>query len=206
MKTSAVARRYARALFALAREEHRESEVGAELERISAVLAESAELREALFTPLHPVEERKKVLESIASSLELSVVVRHFQAFLIDQRRIVDFPAICEEFARLADEMSGLVTAEVTAASPLDDRRKDRLRRARVSRRSNRDFICLMRSLSPATIASSIRAERTISAIISGRLVSPSRVSRRVSSSIVGFSPISWSLSFTCQANSARTG
>ena len=130
MRASAVARRYARALYALAREERRESEVGVELERISQALAGSAELREALFTPLHPVEERKKVLESIASSLELSVVVRHFQAFLIDQRRIVDFPAICEEFARLADEMSGLVTAEVTAASPLDDRRKDRLRRA----------------------------------------------------------------------------
>ena len=130
MRTSAAARRYARALFSLAREQHRVSEVRAELERTAGALSESSELREALFTPLHPVEERKKVLEAVAAQLDLSQTVRHFQALLIDQRRLVDFPAICEEFARLADENSGLMTAEVTSASPLDERRKDRLRRA----------------------------------------------------------------------------
>ena len=130
MRASAAARRYARALFELAREEHRVAEVRGELDRTSNLLAESGELRDALLTPLHPVDERKGVLDAVSASLELSTTVRHFQSYLIDQRRLVDFPAICEEFARLADETSGLLTAEVTAASPLDDRRKDRLRRA----------------------------------------------------------------------------
>jgi F-type H+-transporting ATPase subunit delta len=130
MRASAAARRYARALFELAREEHRVAEVRGELDRMSDLLAESGELHDALLTPLHPVDERKGVLDAVSASLELSTTVRHFQSYLIDQRRLVDFPAICEEFARLADETSGLLTAEVTAASPLDDRRKDRLRRA----------------------------------------------------------------------------
>jgi F-type H+-transporting ATPase subunit delta len=130
MRASAAARRYARALFSLARDDHRVNEIRTELERISKVLDESAELREALFTPLHPVEQRKHVLDAVSASLELSPTLRHFQAFLIDQRRIVDFPEICDEYARLADETSGLMTAEVTSASALDDRRKDRLRRA----------------------------------------------------------------------------
>ncbi len=130
MRTSAAARRYAKALFLLAREERSVPETRAELKRISDTLSESSELREALFTPLHPVEERKKVLDAVATLLDLSQTVRHFQALLIDQRRLVDFPAICDEFSRLADETSGLMTAEVTAASPLDERRKDRLRRA----------------------------------------------------------------------------
>lgn len=130
MRASAAARRYARALFELAREEHRVAEVRGELDRVSDLLAESGELHDALLTPLHPVDERKGVLDAVSASLELSTTVRHFQSYLIDQRRLVDFPAICEEFARLADETSGLLTAEVTAASPLDDRRKDRLRRA----------------------------------------------------------------------------
>ena len=64
----------------------------------------------------------------------LSPLVTHFCSFLIDQRRIVDFEAIAEEFARLADEEAGLLTAEVVSASPLDDRRKDRLRRALAER------------------------------------------------------------------------
>ena len=130
MRPSGAARRYARALFALAREERRVSEVRGELQQISELLDSSPDLREALFTPLHPLEERKKVLAALSDRLGFSTTVKHFQALLIDQRRLVDFPGICEEFARLADETSGLMTAEVTAASPLDDRRKDRLRRA----------------------------------------------------------------------------
>jgi F-type H+-transporting ATPase subunit delta len=130
MRTSAAARRYARALFELAREEHRVSDVRRELERVTGAIDESAELSDALFTPLHPVEQRKQVLAAVATSLELSTTMKHFQSLLIDRRRLVDFPAIAEEFARLADENSGLMTAEVTAASPIDDRRKDRLRRA----------------------------------------------------------------------------
>jgi F-type H+-transporting ATPase subunit delta len=130
MRASAAARRYARALFSLAREEHSVSETRTELERISSVLEESDELRDVLFTPLHPLEERKHVLDAVSTSLGLSPTLKHFQALLIDQRRLVDFPGICEEFARLADETSGLMTAQVTCASALDDRRKDRLRRA----------------------------------------------------------------------------
>jgi F-type H+-transporting ATPase subunit delta len=49
---------------------------------------------------------------------------------LIDQRRLVDFYGIREEYQRLANEDEGLMTAVVTTAGPLDDRRKDRLRRA----------------------------------------------------------------------------
>jgi len=43
---------------------------------------------------------------------------------------MVDFSGIREEYARLVDLDSGLVTAEVLAASPLDERKQDRLRRA----------------------------------------------------------------------------
>jgi F-type H+-transporting ATPase subunit delta len=130
MQASAAARRYAKALFEISREDHKVAEVRGELARLSETLDESRELRDALFTPLHPAEERKKVLDAVAANLGLSRTVKHFQSHLIDRRRLVDFPAICEEFGRLADETSGLMTAEVTSASPLDDRRRDRLRRA----------------------------------------------------------------------------
>jgi F-type H+-transporting ATPase subunit delta len=130
MQASAAARRYAKALFEISREDHKVAEVRGELARLSETLEENRDLRDALFTPLHPADERKKVLDAVAASLGLSQTVKHFQSHLIDRRRLVDFPEICEEFGRLADETSGLMTAEVTSASPLDDRRKDRLRRA----------------------------------------------------------------------------
>lgn len=130
MPSSAAARRYARALFQIAKEDHRTSEVGAELEALAALLHENDELRRALLTPLFPVKERKGVLSALSELANVSTPVRAFYSYLIDQRRLVDFFGICEEYQRLANEDAGLVTAKVTTATPLDDRKKDRLRRA----------------------------------------------------------------------------
>jgi len=127
---SAAARRYARALFQIAKEDRRVSEVGGELDALASLLEENRELREALLTPLHPAKERKAVLSQISESAGVSPAVRNFYCFLIDRRRLVDFYGIREEYQRLAEEDAGLLTAIVTSASPLDERRKDRLRRA----------------------------------------------------------------------------
>ena len=130
MPISAAARRYARALFQIAKEDHRIGEVGGELDSLASLLEANDELREALLTPLHPANERKAVLKKICESAGVSPAVRNFYCFLIDRRRLVDFYGIREEYQRLAEEEAGLVTAVVTSASPLDERRKDRLRRA----------------------------------------------------------------------------
>jgi F-type H+-transporting ATPase subunit delta len=130
MRRSAAARRYARALFSLAREERRVAEVREELAQLGSLLAENEELRETLLTPLHPASERKSVLAAIAERAGMGPLVRHFTSYLVDQRRLIQFDGIREEYERLADEASGLTTALVVSASPLDERRKDRLRRA----------------------------------------------------------------------------
>ena len=138
MKATTAAIRYAKALFQLAKEEHRQGEVRAELESLAALFASTPELRNALLTPLFPADERKAVLIAIAERGGMSPLFRNFLSFLIDQRRLVDFVTICEEFATLADDEAGLLTAKVISASSLDDRRKDRLRRA-LSERTGRE-------------------------------------------------------------------
>ncbi len=138
MPTSAAARRYARALFQIAREDRRVREVAGELDVLASLLEDNDDLREALLTPLHPAKERKAVLRQVSEAAGVSPSVRNFYCFLIDQRRLVEFYSIREEYQRLADEDAGLVTAVVTSASPLDERRKDRLRRA-LSERTGRE-------------------------------------------------------------------
>jgi F-type H+-transporting ATPase subunit delta len=81
--------------------------------------SESA-LREALFRPLHPVAERRAVLRALCERLSLAAIVRNFFAYVIDQRRLVDFDAIRAEFEQLADTAAGRLKARVTAAAPLD--------------------------------------------------------------------------------------
>lgn len=130
MPSSAAARRYARALFGLAKEDGKTTEVRAELDTLAALFEASPELRHALVTPLYPVKERRSVLEAVGRAEGFSHLVTNFYSFLIDRRRLVDFQGILDEYVRLVDKDSGLMTAEVVSASPLDERKQDRLRRA----------------------------------------------------------------------------
>jgi len=134
MKAGAAAHRYAKALFGLAQEDHRPRDVRDEIERLVGLFSESRELREALLTPLHPASERRAALREISSRLSISPLVQKFCSFLIDQRRLIDLEGIVLAYGELVDGAEGLVTAEIVAASPLDERRKDRLRRALTQR------------------------------------------------------------------------
>ena len=130
MQGGTAAYRYAKAVFGLAQDEHRHREVRAELESLVSLFEGSKELREALLTPRYPASERKSALRAVSARASVSPLLQNFLAYLIDQRRLIDFAAIVEAYGEFADEAEGLVTAQVVAASPLDDRRKDRLRRA----------------------------------------------------------------------------
>jgi len=154
MRGGTAAHRYAKALFGLAEDDHRHREVRDELGKLSSLFAESRELREALLTPLHPASDRKAALREIADRISVSPLVQNFLSYLIDQRRLIDFEAIAAAYGELADEAEGLLTAEVISASPLDDRRKDRLRRA-LSERTGRE-VRLEIEVDPALIGGAI--------------------------------------------------
>jgi F-type H+-transporting ATPase subunit delta len=154
MMAGGAAQRYAKALFGLAQDEHRHREVRAELERLVGLFTGSRELSATLLTPMHPAAERKAVLRALATRANVSPLVQNFLGFLVDQRRIVQFEAIVAAYGQLADEAEGLLTAEVRVASPLDDRRKDRLRRA-LSERTGRE-VKLQIEVDPSLIGGAI--------------------------------------------------
>jgi F-type H+-transporting ATPase subunit delta len=130
MARSAAARRYAKALFELAKESGRVAEIGGELTSIGDLLEGNPELHNVLFRPLHPVAQRRAVLDGVTERLGASPTVRSFFSLLIDQRRLVDFPGIRDEFERLASEDAGLRRAEIVSAGALRDEQLERLRRA----------------------------------------------------------------------------
>ena len=130
MRSPAAARRYARALFSLARDEGRVDAVRAELDDLSQLFEENTELRQAIFRPLHPGVERRAVLQAVCQRLGSSITVRNFCAFLVDQRRVIDLEAICQAYLQLADAAAGRTHARVVSASPLRDEQRERLRRA----------------------------------------------------------------------------
>ncbi len=154
MRSSAAARRYARALFGLADEAGAVEQIRGELAGIAALFDSEPALRNALFRPLHPVAERRAVLRSLCEHLSLSATVRNFFAFSIDQRRLIDFDAIRSEFGQLADAAAGLVKARVTAAAPLDDAQRERLQTALAARTGR--HVDLDVSVDPSLIAGAV--------------------------------------------------
>lgn len=130
MPRAAAARRYAKALFALAREIDRVAETRAEVEQLGALIGGNQELHAVLLQPLHPAPQRRAVLRAVAERMGASPLLRNFLSFLVDQRRLVDWDAIQAEFARLADEAAGLTQVRVRSASPLSDAQRERLQRA----------------------------------------------------------------------------
>ncbi len=130
MRSSAAARRYARALFALAKEMENVPAVRRELDELAALLDENPALSRSLFRPLHPAAQRRGLLRAVCARAGTSTRLRNFYSFLIDQRRLVDFPAIRHEFGVLADDAAGRTRAEIVSATPLRDDQLDRLRRA----------------------------------------------------------------------------
>ncbi|MFB3117701.1 MAG: ATP synthase F1 subunit delta, partial [Myxococcota bacterium] len=124
---SKAARRYARALFSLAQEEGGVASIRRELDDMARLLAANPDLERRLFQPLHPVHERREVLKRLCEQGRGSQMIRNFFAYLIEQRRLVAFETIHDEFNRLADEADGRVRAEVRSASPLRDEQRVRL-------------------------------------------------------------------------------
>jgi len=124
---SKAAHRYARALFSLAQDEGGVASIRRELDDMARLLAKNPDLRRRLFQPLHPASERRQVLKSLCEKGRGSQTIRNFFTYLIEQRRLVVFDAIRNEFNRLADEAAGRVRAEVRSASPLRDDQQARL-------------------------------------------------------------------------------
>jgi F-type H+-transporting ATPase subunit delta len=125
---TAAAQRYAKALFALAREAGRVEEMRRELDALIAAMAEVPLLRDVLVRPLHPVAERRRVIVALAERIGLSPLLQNFCSFLIDQRRTRDLVLIRDEFVRLAEEAAGRVRGEVVSAAPLSAAQLEQLR------------------------------------------------------------------------------
>jgi F-type H+-transporting ATPase subunit delta len=130
MRVTLAARRYARALFALAGEENRVEELRRELDALADLIEANEELAHAIFRPLHPAAERSRVLRATCERIGASPTLQRFCSFLVDQRRVVEIAEIRAAYRALADAAAGRMRARVVSATPLSDEQRERLGRA----------------------------------------------------------------------------
>jgi F-type H+-transporting ATPase subunit delta len=128
MTHSALASRYASALVDVATgvkcpvDPH---QLLGELRGFEAVLAGSAELRNALASPSVPPARKRAVVGAIGAKLAVSRVARNFLFVLTDHRRITMLSEVLEAFDLLSDERLGFTRAEISSARDLEQPQRD---------------------------------------------------------------------------------
>lgn len=116
-----IGRRYARALFAAARDAGALEAVGRDLAAVAGLLAEAPDLGAALSNPTHRVEGRLGVVDAVAERLGAHALTRNFLRLLVEKDRFDRFAGIFDAFQILDDEAAGRVRATLTSAVPLAD-------------------------------------------------------------------------------------
>ncbi|HUC71602.1 MAG TPA: F0F1 ATP synthase subunit delta [Stellaceae bacterium] len=124
---SALAERYAAALFDIADERRAFDDVATDLRQLRAMLAASADLMRLVRSPVLSRLDQAGAVAALAQRAELSPLVRDFLAVVARNRRLFAVPAMIEAFLAMLAARRGEVTADVVAAQPLTQAQLDGL-------------------------------------------------------------------------------
>ncbi|HXD89558.1 MAG TPA: ATP synthase F1 subunit delta [Candidatus Binataceae bacterium] len=120
MKSSKVAKRYARALLGLSEDANQLEIWGAEIEKLGRMV-EAPELATAFASPEIAPTAKIEALAKIAEKLEASYPVRSFAAVVARHGRIDDLPAVADAYRRMLDQRMGRARASLTFAQAPSD-------------------------------------------------------------------------------------
>ncbi len=115
------ARRYAKALFQLAREGRAAEAAGNELDTVAGLVRDDARLRELLTRPWIKPADRRGIATALAERAGAGKTVRDFLGLLGERGRIDHLPEIVAAYQVLLDEELGRARAQVRTAVALTE-------------------------------------------------------------------------------------
>ncbi|HWS15540.1 MAG TPA: ATP synthase F1 subunit delta [Candidatus Methylomirabilis sp.] len=145
-----LARRYARALLDIGKEEGQVRRVLSEAEEFGGVLEKDFELREVMQASHVSRQDKQASLEAVLSPAGFLPTTKSFLSLLIEKGRMDVLPQILSELRRMAEEFEGIERVEVTVPMPLSASQKDLLR-AVLERRTGKKVV-LEESVDPAVL------------------------------------------------------
>lgn len=126
MIKTAVARRYAQALFELLDQSNIEATRGT-LHGLGQAIKGSASLRHVVASPAFGADEKIAVLIEIGTRLGCPPAGKAFLSQLVKKNRVGFLPEIAEAFAKLVDKSRGTQPVTVTSAIALPQAEQDRI-------------------------------------------------------------------------------
>jgi len=130
LTSTVIARRYAKALFLVAKDEGKLEEFGKTLQAIKEFMDRSPDVEAALISPVFPPDLKQKVVDEIVKAYSVDPTLAKFLTLLVEQHRIQHLRQIGQCYQELLDEEMGVVRAVVTTAVPIPDDLKDEVAKA----------------------------------------------------------------------------
>ena len=125
--STGIAGRYAQAIFDLAREENLLPALEADIGALEQALAESADLRGLIGSPIYSREEQGQAVDAVGRRMGLSPVMLNTLGLMASKRRLFALPQVLSRLRLLIAQARGEVAAEVVSAQPLTPAQLQRL-------------------------------------------------------------------------------
>ncbi|MBS3809722.1 MAG: ATP synthase F1 subunit delta, partial [Desulfobacterales bacterium] len=140
MRSSAIARRYAKALLLIGKQDGQAEKYREELEDFIGLLDSQPEFEGAVTNPLFDTDKRKEILNAVLERLEISKVMKSFISLLFQKKRFSYLRSISENYNKFADELKGIVRAELVSATELSPDSFEQIRNS-LSKMTGRDVV-----------------------------------------------------------------
>jgi F-type H+-transporting ATPase subunit delta len=113
-----VAGRYASALFELATEQKSVDATGAALTQLKGLIGASADLERLIRNPVFTADEQTRAIGAVLAKAKIAGLAGNFVRLVASNRRLFALPQMISAYHQMVANAKGIVTAEVTLASP----------------------------------------------------------------------------------------
>ena len=125
--SSGIAERYATAIFEISKEDKSLAKLEANIADLTAAIADSADLRDLINSPVLSRADQKAAISAIAAKMGLEPVMQNGLGVMADKRRLFVLPQLMDKLRDMIAEDKGEVTAEVVSAKALTKAQSDKL-------------------------------------------------------------------------------
>jgi F-type H+-transporting ATPase subunit delta len=123
-----VARRYATALADVVTKRGETREVSEELAAWEQMMQTNGQLMQVFSNPTVPYDQKRKILLELIARTKVRPTTANFLLVLLQNQRLSELSEVNKRFARVLDERSGMISADVTTARPVPVEAQEALR------------------------------------------------------------------------------
>ena len=119
---------YSQALFELASENNRITEIEDQVVGLVNLISKSSEFKEIIKNPVIKIEDLQNVIKLISDQLSFDKLLKKFLVFIISKRRFFFIEKILKDFLSICSNSRGEIQAELSAAKEMNQQEIEKVK------------------------------------------------------------------------------